>query len=74
MYLGDLFSGGVHLKLLLYSNGVNQPSFLLAKNHPKVKEERGLQNLIKNEKKKRKRKRRKPYLVSDIVLDCYTTI
>jgi hypothetical protein len=52
LYPGDLFSGGVHLKLLLYSNGVNQPSFLLAKNHPKVKEERGLQNLIKNKKKK----------------------
>jgi hypothetical protein len=74
LYPGDLFFGGVHLKLLLYSSGVNQPSFLMAKNHPKVKEERGLQNLIKNKKKKRKRKRRKSYLVSDIVLDCYTMI
>jgi hypothetical protein len=55
LYPGDLFSGGVHLKPLLCSNGVNEPSFLLTKNHPKVKEESGLQNLIKKEKKRKEK-------------------
>jgi hypothetical protein len=59
LYPGDLFSSGVHLKLLLYSNGVNQPSSLLAKKSPESEGRKWPVKSNKERKEKKKKKKKK---------------